>query len=577
MITLEFGFQSQQLPENALFFTDWPARCFNPLRYQPGGIGNWSGHLPFACDLIAALRPKLLVELGTHYGESYFGFCQAVEENAAPTRCYAIDTWQGDEHAGFYGDDVHDEVAEYNRKHYASFSSLLRMTFDEAAVLFSDASIDLLHIDGMHTYEAVAHDFFNWLPKVTPGGVILLHDVVARSPGFGVWKLWEELAARFAAFTFYHSWGLGVLRTPGPPVPDEALLRQLFGLHPAGGEQLRRHYSLLAESLDHKHAAARARINARDYVCVKVYTGDSGYVESQCVSALIPAKRWQRLKFELPNGSGAGRIRVDPCDVPALIDIAEIRVVRAGDGCVLWQACGSESFHSLEVNSQLRILSVTDHLRCASFGFDPQMLLPELSADDRGQSLCLEILLSLDTELSLLAADLEEQFAALGLTNEKLNHLMLENKALKSEIRRLEDLQSDLHAQFKALKDGHSWLGEENLRIQQELTSSWQREADLQNSLAALGSERALQEHEIASFKSQLEETQSLLSVADAASRQFAAELDALHQHLLEERETRSHLTEIVQTEKLRNQDLLDSWSWRVTRPLRWVGKFGRR
>src|SRR5215472_7060448 len=219
----------------------WRGNRFSPRRYRPGGVASWSGHLPFAYDLIAALKPELLVELGTQYGESYFGLCQAVEERSLSTRCYAVDTWRGDEHAGFYSDAVYNEVDAYNRAHYGSFSQLLRMTFDEATAQFTDTSIDLLHIDGLHTYEAVAHDFFQWLPKVRPGGVILLHDVIARSPGFGVWRLWEELTQRFPAFAFHHDWGLGVLRIPGPPILDDPLIQWLFAFDSAAQEHLRRH------------------------------------------------------------------------------------------------------------------------------------------------------------------------------------------------------------------------------------------------------------------------------------------------------------------------------------------------
>jgi hypothetical protein len=67
---------------------------------------------------------------------------------AAPTRCFAIDTWQGDLHAGFYDDSVFACVNACNEPKYAGFSRLVRATFDEALEHFLDGSIDLLHIDG---------------------------------------------------------------------------------------------------------------------------------------------------------------------------------------------------------------------------------------------------------------------------------------------------------------------------------------------------------------------------------------------------------------------------------------------
>ena len=210
-----------------LFFT-LPSLTFTPRRYRPRGVGNWSGHIPFACDLIAWLRPAVVVELGTHLGESYFAFCQAIVESGTQAKAYAVDTWQGDLHTGAYGEEVFGEVDCYNRKHYGRFSELLRMFFDDAVGQFKDESIDLLHIDGMHTYEAVRHDFDTWWPKVRPGGVVLLHDSFARHEDFGVWKLLEELRqGALPTAEFVHSNGLGVILKPGER-PEGGVIPLLF-------------------------------------------------------------------------------------------------------------------------------------------------------------------------------------------------------------------------------------------------------------------------------------------------------------------------------------------------------------
>ncbi|MEX2606378.1 MAG: class I SAM-dependent methyltransferase [Kiritimatiellia bacterium] len=173
----------------------------------------WTGHIPFAHWLGTTLQPGQFVELGTHYGHSYFNFCEAIKTGRAPGRCFAVDTWEGDEHAGRFRENLYEEVKDFNQTHYAGFSTLLRMTFDEALEQIADGSVDLLHIDGYHTYEAVKHDFESWRPKLQAHAVVLFHDTRVRQHNFGVWKLWEEVCAEYdLTFEFTHYSGLGVLQ-----------------------------------------------------------------------------------------------------------------------------------------------------------------------------------------------------------------------------------------------------------------------------------------------------------------------------------------------------------------------------
>ena len=192
------------------------AASFTPNLLQSPSA--WLGHLPFGAWIIQEVSPKIFVELGTHYGHSYFAFCQSVAEAGISSKCYAVDTWQGDEHAGEYSEEIFAKVNAHHQKHYSGFSRLLRMTFDDAASYFADESIDLLHIDGLHTYEAVLHDFETWLPKLAPGAIVMFHDTNVRERNFGVWRLWEELQARYPNnLEFVHSYGLGVLQLKNAP------------------------------------------------------------------------------------------------------------------------------------------------------------------------------------------------------------------------------------------------------------------------------------------------------------------------------------------------------------------------
>src|SRR5204862_7015129 len=123
--------------------------------------------------------------------------CQAAKQLQLAGRCYGIDTWQGDEHSGFYGPEVLADLHTHHDQRYSGFSSLVQSTFDDALPRFDDASIDLLHIDGAHHYEQVRHDFTGWLPKMSERGVVIFHDICERERGLGVWKLWDELSDRY--------------------------------------------------------------------------------------------------------------------------------------------------------------------------------------------------------------------------------------------------------------------------------------------------------------------------------------------------------------------------------------------
>ncbi|MCS3799958.1 glycosyltransferase [Niastella sp. OAS944] len=207
---------------------DYNSFFWTPEYVEPSA---WIEHIPFAFWLIEALQPKSFVELGVHTGTSYFAFCQAIKTMNINTVCYGVDTWKGDEHAGYYNEEMFEKVDTYNAQYYAGFSTLIRSTFDEAREYFTDGYIDLLHIDGLHFYEAVKHDFEAWLPRLSKNAIVIFHDINVRERKFGVFKLWEELKQQYRSFQFEFGYGLGVLAI-GEVAQDE--LNNLFNSNNTG-------------------------------------------------------------------------------------------------------------------------------------------------------------------------------------------------------------------------------------------------------------------------------------------------------------------------------------------------------
>ena len=63
-----------------------------------------------------------------------------------------------------------------------------------------------------------------------------------RENGFGVWRLWEELAAKHPSFAFTHGHGLGII---GVGAVESAAIRELFAADTATRARIRAQYEAL--------------------------------------------------------------------------------------------------------------------------------------------------------------------------------------------------------------------------------------------------------------------------------------------------------------------------------------------
>ena len=137
----------------------------------------WGGHREIAYYLIRTLKPAKVVELGTHWGVSFFSFLQAVKDDNLACEVVAIDTWEGEEHAGIYTEEVFDFVRISASKIYPRTQyKLIRSLFDDSVDKF--------------------------------------HDVAANVE-YGSRRFWEEIKLEHPFYEVDHSWGLGILFPKG--------------------------------------------------------------------------------------------------------------------------------------------------------------------------------------------------------------------------------------------------------------------------------------------------------------------------------------------------------------------------
>lgn len=212
----------------------------------------WHKHSPFAFWLISKLKPETIVELGVHNGFSFFVFCQAGKRYRGKKMFYAIDHWEGDDHAGYFENYIYEKFILHQKK-YKKISTVMKCLFEKALPSFEDNSIDLLHIDGRHFYEDVKNDFESWKTKLKPDAIVLFHDTQVFERDFGVHQFWKELISQYSlSFEFIHGHGLGVLcMGDGSTLPKSIF--QLFALQNEKREEVQQVYKILGTQVYYEY------------------------------------------------------------------------------------------------------------------------------------------------------------------------------------------------------------------------------------------------------------------------------------------------------------------------------------
>ena len=169
-------------------------------------------------ELIAKYQPQVVLEIGTARGGTLFLLTKFSSPNA---HLISLDL-PGGQYGGGY-----NKWTGYFFKSFALDTqkiSLIRAdshkdsTLKKLKKILKGKPIDVLFIDGDHSYEGVKKDFEMYSPLVKAGGIIAFHDIVIHPPETecDVNKFWNEIKHNFEYKEFVANWdqkmcGIGIV------------------------------------------------------------------------------------------------------------------------------------------------------------------------------------------------------------------------------------------------------------------------------------------------------------------------------------------------------------------------------
>lgn len=123
------------------------------------------------------------VEVGTYLGRSLCSLAEVVERSGKSITVIGVDTCRGSGPESWRGKDYHAGAVEQGGGTLAGalHKNVLDCGFGDkilliiatsviASKLFSDASLEWVHLDARHDYASVKADIEAWLAKIKPGG-----------------------------------------------------------------------------------------------------------------------------------------------------------------------------------------------------------------------------------------------------------------------------------------------------------------------------------------------------------------------------------------------------------------------
>lgn len=153
-------------------------QIFDLVKNVKGWTSRQTGELLWHFAANCQSQEGAIVEIGSWKGRSTIWLAKGSQKGSGK-KVYAVDPHTGSaEHIEKYGSDINTYTDFLKNIEQAGVKDLVipvRKTGAEFSKEFKNP-VELIFIDGDHSYEGVCEDFKNWFPKMVEGGIMVFDD-----------------------------------------------------------------------------------------------------------------------------------------------------------------------------------------------------------------------------------------------------------------------------------------------------------------------------------------------------------------------------------------------------------------
>jgi len=186
------------------------------LRYRAISPVQIGSELVEYARIVAKLCPRTVLEIGTFRGGTLFIHCRLATPQATLISIDLPGSLFGKIWRWLHTPIFNRFTQNGQTLHLLREDSHRKETLAMVSKFLNGRQLDLLFVDGDHSYAGIRADFEMYAPFVRPGGLVAFHDIALQPPPTEVARFWNEIKLRYRYKEILHStaknaMGIGVL------------------------------------------------------------------------------------------------------------------------------------------------------------------------------------------------------------------------------------------------------------------------------------------------------------------------------------------------------------------------------